>query len=476
MKSPRRQASSARGLYMSFFNPFRKNAQARDAEGEPVERQERHDPQERLEPSAAGLLGESDRTSAPPPWGEPPKAMPDEAAKTPETVRLDAISSAAPAGSVPPAFEEVKPARETYDPYGIAAQAQAKAKAEAAREAERPASPAVDILPPTSAAESSPAPAEAAAAPELPKAAVEAAPVRASEAKESASAAAAPNVQSRPAVLGRKAASPAEAVEEPETVISEPKAAPKKSAEKTKVPLYRELTEEEIIARRRTKHRLVGAAALLLAVVVAAPFVLDNETAFETASIDTTIPSVTENTAELEVPPVPADSAQEAMDAEEAEEAAAAMAGAAEAKGAAAGKAEASGDKAEQKTAQKTDQKAAQKPEAKSGQASAARAGEKASQETAERKPAAPSVGIAPPEGKGFYVQVMATSSELEAERTVKKLALLGLPAYRMPVERKATTLWRVRVGLYKTRKEAEGVVGTIVLNGIVSKPLVGAQ
>lgn len=70
----------------------------------------------------------------------------------------------------------------------------------------------------------------------------------------------------------------------------------------------------------------------------------------------------------------------------------------------------------------------------------------------------------------------MATSSELEAERTVKKLALLGLPAYRMPVERKATTLWRVRVGLYKTRKEAEGVVGTIVLNGIVSKPLVGAQ
>lgn len=457
---------------MSFFNPFRKNAQARDAEGEPVERQERHDPQERLEPSAAGLLGESDRTSAPLPWGEPPKAMPDEAAKTPETVRLDAISSAAPAGSVPPAFEEVKPARETYDPYGIAAQAQAKAKAEAAREA----GPAVDVLPPASAAESSPAPAEAAVAPEPPKAAVEAAPVRASETKESASAAPAPNVQSRPAVLGRKVASPVEAVEEPETVISEPKAAPKKSAEKTKVPLYRELTEEEIIARRRTKHRLVGAAALLLAVVVAAPFVLDNETAFETASIDTTIPSVTENTAELEVPPVPADSAQEAMDAEEAEEAAAAMAGAAEAKGAAAGKAEASGDKAEQKTAQKTDQKAAQKPDAKSGQASAARAGEKASQEKAERKPAAPSVGIAPPEGKGFYVQVMATSSELEAERTVKKLALLGLPAYRMPVERKATTLWRVRVGLYKTRKEAEGVVGTIVLNGIVSKPLVGAQ
>ena len=78
--------------------------------------------------------------------------------------------------------------------------------------------------------------------------------------------------------------------------------------------------------------------------------------------------------------------------------------------------------------------------------------------------------------GQGFYVQVMATSSELEAERTVKKLALLGLPAYRAAVDRKATTLWRVRVGLYKTKKEAEGVVGTIVLNGIASKPIVGLQ
>ena len=113
---------------MSFFNPFRKNPQSRD---------------ERREPSANGLRddapGAAPASSGAPtsaPWGEPPRTMPGEPAQTPQTVRLgaDGVSpssagafSSAPqsAGGIPPAFEEVKPAREAFDPYGIAAQAQA---------------------------------------------------------------------------------------------------------------------------------------------------------------------------------------------------------------------------------------------------------------------------------------------------------------------------------------------------------------
>ena len=76
--------------------------------------------------------------------------------------------------------------------------------------------------------------------------------------------------------------------------------------------------------------------------------------------------------------------------------------------------------------------------------------------------------GIAPPTGKGWYVQVVATSNEAAAERTVKKLALLGLPAYRT---NEGGALWKVRVGLYAEKSEAEGVRGTIMLNGIAQKP-----
>ena len=86
------------------------------------------------------------------------------------------------------------------------------------------------------------------------------------------------------------------------------------------------------------------------------------------------------------------------------------------------------------------------------------------------------SVGITPPTGKGYYVQIVATSSELEAEKYVKRLALLGLPAYRVPVERPGATLWRVRVGLFKDAREAEGAKGTIVLNGVAQKPMIGQQ
>ena len=58
----------------------------------------------------------------------------------------------------------------------------------------------------------------------------------------------------------------------------------------------------------------------------------------------------------------------------------------------------------------------------------------------------------------------------------MKQLASQGLPAYKTPVQKQGATLWRVRVGLYKTRDEARGVQGTIALGGFTGKTDIGAQ
>ena len=87
----------------------------------------------------------------------------------------------------------------------------------------------------------------------------------------------------------------------------------------------------------------------------------------------------------------------------------------------------------------------------------------------AEEKPAKKSS-----DGKGFYVQVLATSSERNAEKLVRELSAKGYPAYKVSVSQKAGTLWRVRVGNYATRDEARGVQGTLVLDGHTGQLIVG--
>ena len=89
----------------------------------------------------------------------------------------------------------------------------------------------------------------------------------------------------------------------------------------------------------------------------------------------------------------------------------------------------------------------------------------------AEEKPAKKSFAT---DGKGFYVQVLATSSERNAEKLVRELSAKGYPAYKVSVSQKAGTLWRVRVGNYATRDEARGVQGTLVLDGHTGQLIVG--
>ena len=57
-----------------------------------------------------------------------------------------------------------------------------------------------------------------------------------------------------------------------------------------------------------------------------------------------------------------------------------------------------------------------------------------------------------------LYIQVLATSSEAGAMREMARFQAMGLPVYSVKVQKKSATLWRVRLGLFKNREEAERV------------------
>lgn len=245
-------------------------------------------------------------------------------------------------------------------------------------------------------------------------------------------------------------------------------------------------SEEELIARRRTKNRLVGAAVLMAALVVAAPFIMDDPVNREAPPISTEVPPVPPASGEAVTTELPlnAPAAPKAEGDTMVTPSDLGKGGESVAKANLAQEARDSSQAKPSKTepAAKTDSKPAAKTDAKPADAKKPDAKAADAKKDAPKPDAKPAVkptktaGITPPAGEGWYVQVMATSSERQAEAAVKKIVDLGLPAYRVPVEKGAATLWRVRVGLYKTKKDAEGVVGNLVLNGIGSKPYVAKQ
>jgi cell division septation protein DedD len=63
------------------------------------------------------------------------------------------------------------------------------------------------------------------------------------------------------------------------------------------------------------------------------------------------------------------------------------------------------------------------------------------------------------PSGPGFAVQVAAYRDRRDADTLAKQLTAKGYPAFVMdPVKGTSTALFRVRVGKYKTLKDAEAV------------------
>lgn len=207
--------------------------------------------------------------------------------------------------------------------------------------------------------------------------------------------------------------------------------------------------EEILVQRQRTRYRLVGAAALMFGVIVVSPLLLDREQDVK-PPVSTEIPAVPE-TARTTLNALPGSSGDVDVTAN----------------GAAAEQSTSRANLAnEARQPVKTETEPAPKA-AKPAPAPAARPEPKKAEEKPEKKSSAT-------DGKGFYVQVLATSSERNAEKLVRELSAKGYPAYKVSVSQKAGTLWRVRVGNYATRDEARGVQGTLVLDGHTGQLIVG--
>lgn len=445
---------------MSFFNPFRKNQRPEGVKLATMQTPEeagtaaRHaEPTfgPRTEPSlgrfnegtqTGGQTAPSAQPTEPPPFdfAEPAAQTSGEQSAPPQAPQPQERQAAAPTA----------PKAAPWDPYGIHAPTTDKNEPQLGASAEIASAPeAAQILAPEAAG------APAAQAPfVMPEPRQEQDPLPAAAAETEEAQALKPALKPVPREQVRAQAERERAAER---------------------PARRPLTDAELLARRRTKHRMVGAAVLLMAAVVAAPFVIDNEPPIDTSkleSADISIPKESETSTTLNVPPAAHGDRAQAGDVDVSDTSMGRAESTAkanlerEAKGAAEAAPKQTGKTAAPAQAAKSEK--VEKTPAKPAEKTAAKPDSKAQKPAQKPQPAAKSAGIAPPTGMGWYVQVVATSNEAAAERTVKKLALLGLPAYRT---NEGGALWKVRVGLYAEKSEAEGVRGTIMLNGIAQKP-----
>ena len=397
---------------MQFPNPFKKEKPAEQAAEAP-----------RIEPQLGGEGGEPspwDVREDPPAFNvvgeEKPLVEPERAAEpVPESVQTPVYSPAAPAASADP----VAPAPESAPRGSLFVEP--KAPQPAAKIEPRLAPRAADAAPETRLVIGEIGSAPSPEAPRRPAPEPEAA---------------APAGDEEP--TGKKR------LRMPAFGFMKRKAAPLSDEVEDDVP-----DEEILVQRQRTRYRLVGAAALMLGVIVVSPLLLDREQDVK-PPVSTEIPAVPE-TARTTLNALPGSSGDVDVTAN----------------GAAAEQSTSRANLANEARQPVKTEPAPKAEAAKPAPAPAARPEPK----KAEEKPAKKSSAT---DGKGFYVQVLATSSERNAEKLVRELSAKGYPAYKVSVSQKAGTLWRVRVGNYATRDEARGVQGTLVLDGHPGQLIVG--
>lgn len=397
---------------MQFPNPFKKEKPAEQAAEAP-----------RIEPQLGGEGGEPspwDVREDPPAFNvvgeEKPLVEPERAAEpVPESVQTPVYSPAAPAASADP----VAPAPESAPRGSLFVEP--KAPQPAAKIEPRLAPRAADAAPETRLVIGEIGSAPSPEAPRRPAPEPEAA---------------APAGDEEP--TGKKR------LRMPAFGFMKRKAAPLSDEVEDDVP-----DEEILVQRQRTRYRLVGAAALMLGVIVVSPLLLDREQDVK-PPVSTEIPAVPE-TARTTLNVLPGSSGDVDVTAN----------------GAAAEQSTSRANLANEARQPVKTEPAPKAEAAKPAPAPAARPEPK----KAEEKPAKKSSAT---DGKGFYVQVLATSSERNAEKLVRELSAKGYPAYKVSVSQKAGTLWRVRVGNYATRDEARGVQGTLVLDGHTGQLIVG--
>ena len=397
---------------MQFPNPFKKEKPAEQAAEAP-----------RIEPQLGGEGGEPspwDVREDPPAFNvvgeEKPLVEPERAAEpVPESVQTPVYSPAAPAASADP----VAPAPESAPRGSLFVEP--KAPQPAAKIEPRLAPRAADAAPETRLVIGEIGSAPSPEAPRRPAPEPEAA-----------------------APAGDEGPTGKKRLRMPAFGFMKRKAAPLSDEVEDDVP-----DEEILVQRQRTRYRLVGAAALMLGVIVVSPLLLDREQDVK-PPVSTEIPAVPE-TARTTLNALPGSSGDVDVTAN----------------GAAAEQSTSRANLANEARQPVKTEPAPKAEAAKPAPAPAARPEPK----KAEEKPAKKSFAT---DGKGFYVQVLATSSERNAEKLVRELSAKGYPAYKVSVSQKAGTLWRVRVGNYATRDEARGVQGTLVLDGHTGQLIVG--
>lgn len=399
---------------MQFPNPFKKEKPAEQAAEAP-----------RIEPQLGGEGGEPspwDVREDPPAFNvvgeEKPLVEPERAAEpVPESVQTPVYSPAAPAASADPVAPAPAPESAPRGSLFV----EPKAPQPAAKIEPRLAPRAADAAPETRLVIGEIGSAPSPEAPRRPAPEPEAA---------------APAGDEEP--TGKKR------LRMPAFGFMKRKAAPLSDEVEDDVP-----DEEILVQRQRTRYRLVGAAALMLGVIVVLPLLLDREQDVK-PPVSTEIPAVPE-TARTTLNALPGSSGDVDVTAN----------------GAAAEQSTSRANLANEARQPVKTEPAPKAEAAKPAPAPAARPEPK----KAEEKPAKKSSAT---DGKGFYVQVLATSSERNAEKLVRELSAKGYPAYKVSVSQKAGTLWRVRVGNYATRDEARGVQGTLVLDGHTGQLIVG--
>ena len=72
-------------------------------------------------------------------------------------------------------------------------------------------------------------------------------------------------------------------------------------------------------------------------------------------------------------------------------------------------------------------------------------------------------MGPSDPSGPGFAVQVAAFKDRRDSDQLAKQLIAKGYPAFVLdPVKGAPTALFRVRVGKYKTLKDAQAIMAQL--------------
>jgi DedD protein len=188
--------------------------------------------------------------------------------------------------------------------------------------------------------------------------------------------------------------------------------------------------------RARARHRLIGASALLLAVAIIVPMVLDPEPRPVAENIPIDIPSERAPFApRLSLPPVPAaDNVPLAPPPELPPPA------------------------VEPKAAAVAAPKSDSKPAPKVDEAKAAAVAEKSARAALEGKAAEPPASALPAVSKGgrFAVQAAAPASDKSARELSERLKKSGFSTFTEKIETQDGTRYRVRVGPYATREDAE--------------------